>query len=113
MIEHLHLTNLGGISSAQLDFGGSFIAITGESGAGKTSLVRAMELISGKRAQISLIRYGTEMSTVESRLFTEETPAWNHEGLEPSEGDIFIKRQIYRNGRGKCFKIKEIKLNDF
>jgi len=103
LIEYLHLTNLGGISSAQLDFGGPFIAITGESGAGKTSLVRAMELLSGKRAQTSTIRYGAEMSTLESRLFTEDPQACSHEGVEPSEGDIFIKRQIYRNGRGKCF----------
>ena len=50
MIEELYVKGMGGIKFASLFFSGDFIAITGESGAGKSSLVRAFEFISGKRA---------------------------------------------------------------
>ena len=51
MLSELMVTNVGGVREASLHFRGRFIVITGESGAGKSSLVRALELVSGKRAQ--------------------------------------------------------------
>lgn len=103
MIETLNLRNLGGISNATLRFSGRFIAITGESGAGKTSLVRALELLSGKRAQSILIRYGEDISTLCAHLLTRDPYAPGVESIPVSDGKIFIKREIYRNGRSKCY----------
>jgi DNA repair protein RecN (Recombination protein N) len=56
--------NIGGIQKARLTLHGNFIAVTGESGAGKSSLVRALELLAGKRAQTSSIRFGAEEGEV-------------------------------------------------
>ena len=54
MLEELRVHGVGGIRNAELTFADGFNVITGESGAGKSSLVRALEFISGKRAQTSL-----------------------------------------------------------
>jgi len=51
VLEELHVKNIGGITTASLRLRGNFIAITGESGSGKSSLVRALELLAGKRVQ--------------------------------------------------------------
>nr|HPI98615.1 hypothetical protein [Synergistales bacterium] len=103
MIETLNLTNLGGITNAELNFSGRFIAITGESGAGKTSLVRALELLSGKRAQSTLIRYGEDISTLGALLSTRNPGAPGTGDISFSDGHMFIKRELYRNGRSKCY----------
>jgi len=56
--------NIGGIETARLRVLGRFVAVTGESGAGKSSLVRALEFLAGKRAQTSSIRHGFEEGEV-------------------------------------------------
>ncbi|MEG1800192.1 MAG: AAA family ATPase, partial [Synergistaceae bacterium] len=70
MIEELIVHGVGGIKDARLEFGGQFIVITGESGSGKSSLVRALEFISGKRAQTSLIHTNDEMCDVQLAIST-------------------------------------------
>ena len=55
MIEEIRVRGVGGIREAELSLKGDFIVITGESGSGKSSLVRAMEFIAGKRAQTNYI----------------------------------------------------------
>jgi DNA repair protein RecN (Recombination protein N) len=69
VLEELSLRNIGGLDSAHLHFKGRFIAITGESGAGKSSIVRALEFASGKRAQSELIRAGEEEAEVIALFF--------------------------------------------
>jgi DNA repair protein RecN (Recombination protein N) len=81
---------MGGIRSAALDFGGDFIAITGESGAGKSSLVRAFEFISGKRSNSSFINAACEEAEV--------TALWSD-----GEEQIVTRRILSRAGRGRCW----------
>jgi DNA repair protein RecN (Recombination protein N) len=89
MIERLEVRGMGGIESAALDFSGNFIAITGESGAGKSSLVRAFEFISGKRAQAAFINAGFEE--------TEVAVLW-----DDADGQIVTRRSLSRSGKGRC-----------
>lgn len=91
MIERAEIRNVGGIESAVLDFSADFIAITGESGSGKSSLVRAFELISGRRASVGSIRSGEEEASVES-LWTS-----------PDGREVITKRTLARSGKGRCF----------
>lgn len=97
MIEELHLENIGGIEKAQLCFCPGLTAITGESGAGKSSLVRALELVAGKRAASTMIKAGSDNGSVEAIFnsqFSEDIPPWE-------EGNLFVKREINKNGRGR------------
>ncbi len=100
MIDELTISNIGGLSSATLRISGQFVAITGESGAGKSSVVRAIELISGKRAQTSLIRHGEEHGFARAMLlFQKKTDL--PEGIFPEENTLFVSRSIFRNGKGR------------
>ena len=90
MIARLEVRGMGGIENASLDFSGNFIAITGESGAGKSSLVRAFEFISGKRAQAAFINAGFEE--------TEVTALWDE-----ADGETLTRRSLSRSGKGRCW----------
>ena len=100
MIDELTISNIGGLSSATLQISGKFVAITGESGAGKSSVVRAIELISGKRAQTSLIRHGEEHGCARAMLFLQKKPDLP-DGIFPEENTLLVSRSIFRNGKGR------------
>src|SRR6478609_6107263 len=58
MLVELHVVDLGIVADLDLVLGGGLTAITGETGAGKTLLVEALELLVGGRADASLVRDG-------------------------------------------------------
>lgn len=88
-----------------------FVAITGETGSGKSIIIGALKLILGERAEKTLIRTGAESCTVEA-LFTlgpEADPAplnqWlEAQGVEPcEEGELIIKRTFSHSGANRQF----------
>ena len=91
MINKLQVHGVGGIKDASLYFGGSFIVITGESGAGKSSLVRALEFISGKRAQVNYIHAREDYSEV-SVSFVHKNDA--------DKKERNVVRRFTKDGRG-------------
>jgi DNA repair protein RecN (Recombination protein N) len=93
VIERIAVRGMGGITSAELDFSGGFIVITGESGSGKSSLVRAFEFISGKRAQTASIHSGMDETTVEA--------LWS--AGRDGTGETLTKRTLNRAGKGRVF----------
>ncbi len=68
MIEKLYIENIGGIRGAELTFTGGLNVITGESGAGKSSVVRSLELLTGTRGGVKFIRAGEDSGRVEARF---------------------------------------------
>ncbi len=102
VLEELSLRNIGGLETARLRLTGRFIAITGESGAGKSSIVRGLEFASGKRAQTELIRAGEEEAEVQALFICSDSLSFPEE-VVPEEGNLFIKRVFSRNGRGKTY----------
>lgn len=91
-IAEFSVLNIAGIETARLRILGRFIAVTGESGAGKSSLVRALEFLAGKRAQTSSIRHGSEEGEVWGQFI---------DGTEASE--TLAGRVISRSGRNRNY----------
>jgi DNA repair protein RecN (Recombination protein N) len=73
MLSELHIENLGVIEKLDLTIGEGLVALTGETGAGKTMLVEAIDLLVGGRADASVVRTGCEEARVEGRFATEES----------------------------------------
>ena len=101
MLEELSIRGIGGIKSASLAFGGEFIVITGESGAGKSSLVRALEFISGRRAQANHIRSADDSCEAEAVL-TSAPVEGLEERYQPQENSLIARRTFTRSGKGRC-----------
>lgn len=68
MLQHLRIRNLALLEEVSLEFGAGFTAVTGETGAGKSVLLGALNLLAGGRAEKTLIRAGTEGCEVEAIL---------------------------------------------
>ncbi|MCW2769620.1 MAG: recN [Aeromicrobium sp.] len=68
MWQHLKLSSLGVIDSAELELSAGFTVITGETGAGKTMVVTALGLLRGERADLGLVRVGSDQARVEASI---------------------------------------------
>ncbi len=91
MLEELHLENLGIIESLDVLFSAGLNVVTGETGAGKTLIVDAIELLVGGRADSSMIRAGAEEARVDG-VFVD------------SEGnEVVISRVVPRTGRSRAY----------
>ena len=101
MIEELEIHGVGGIREASLAFSGDFIVITGESGSGKSSLVRALEFISGRRAQLGHIHSQEESCEVQAVMTSPQIQGIS-EKCQPQEDMLIARRTFSRSGKGKC-----------
>lgn len=68
MLTELRIENLGIVENLELVFSDGVIALTGETGAGKTMLVEAINLLIGGRADAAVVRHGTQEARVEGRF---------------------------------------------
>src|SRR5215210_6206325 len=90
MLAELHVRDLGVIADLALVLGPGMTALTGETGAGKTLVVEAIELLIGGRADPVLVRPDTEESLVEGRFVTDD-------------GDCVLARAVPRSGRSRAY----------
>src|SRR3954454_2722158 len=72
MLVELSVRNLGVIADLRLLLGPGMTALTGETGAGKTMLVEALELLVGGRADATLVRPGCDEATIEGRFIVDD-----------------------------------------
>jgi DNA repair protein RecN (Recombination protein N) len=72
MLAELSVRNLGVIAELRLLLAPGMTALTGETGAGKTMLVEALELLVGGRADAALVRPGSDEATIEGRFIVDD-----------------------------------------
>lgn len=111
MLCELRIQNLALIESLQLSFDhhgeGSLVVMTGETGAGKSIMLRAIQLLSGAKAAVDWIRDGAEACEVEA-LFEIKN---NHlsvlnkldEGGFGRETEVIVRRTVATNGRSRFY----------
>lgn len=104
----LRIRNLALVEDLTWHPGAGLVAITGETGAGKSLLIGALQLLLGERADKALIRAGAESCTVEAVFDVgeaRELDAWLVEqGAEPcAEGELLLKRTLSATGAGRQF----------
>ncbi|MCD6577331.1 MAG: DNA repair protein RecN, partial [Anaerolineaceae bacterium] len=105
MIKELRIENFAIIDRLELVFGEGLTTFTGETGAGKSILLDAIEALIGGRAENTMVRSDADRANFEA-LFTippqhknEILPLLKAEGLLESEEEILFNREIRRGGR--------------
>lgn len=103
MLRELRINNVAIIEDLAICFGPGLNVITGETGAGKSVLLRALGLLCGARAGVEVVRGESETATVEGIFDFEIDPARAEEiGLDRGDDDIIIiRRQVSRSGKGR------------
>src|SRR6185436_7413112 len=103
----LRIRNLALVEELEWHTAPGFVAVTGETGAGKSIIIGALQLLLGERADKSLIRTGADTCTVEAVFSGKELRKLNalltDAGVEPSADDLIIKRALAANGSNRQF----------
>src|SRR5215831_17002325 len=90
MLVELGVTDLGVIDGLRLVLGPGMTALTGETGAGKTMLVEAIELLVGGRADAMLVRPGATEATIEGRFVVDDD-------------EVVLTRAVPASGRSRAY----------
>lgn len=110
MLKFLHIENIAVIERSDIEFSAGFNVLTGETGAGKSIVIDAINAVLGERTSKELIRAGcdtAEVSAVFGELDNATAAALSDAGVIPDDdGNIVIRRRLSAAGKGL------IKLND-
>ena len=110
MLKFLHIENIAVIERSDIEFSAGFNVLTGETGAGKSIVIDAINAVLGERTSKELIRAGcdtAEVSAVFGELDNATAAALSDAGVTPDDdGNIVIRRRLSAAGKGL------IKLND-
>src|SRR5213593_288390 len=103
----LRIKNLALVEELEWQMGQGFIAVTGETGAGKSIIIGALQLLLGERADKSLIRTGADLCTVEAVFSGNDLQKLNPQlaeaGIEPCDNDLILKRTLSSTGTNRQF----------
>jgi len=103
----LRIKNLALVEELEWQIAPGFTAITGETGAGKSIIIGALQLLLGERADKSLIRTGADTCTAEAVFTGEELKNLNphliEAGVEPCTDELIIKRSLSAAGSNRQF----------
>ena len=106
MLTDLYIKNFAIIDNLHVSFGPGLNILTGETGAGKSIIVDAVNLILGGRASADLIRTGAEEATVEALFDLSGHPGIRaclaETGVE-CDGELLVKRVVSRSGKNRVF----------
>src|SRR5437899_11295097 len=101
----LRIRNLALVEELEWQLEPGFVAVTGETGAGKSIIIGALQLLLGERADKSLIRTGADLCTVEEvfsgiGLQNLDTKLVE-DGVEPCENDLILKSTLALTGTNR------------
>jgi len=108
MLETLRIQNIALIDEAEVEFRPGFNAMTGETGAGKSILMGALNLVLGARASADVLRAGADRATVEA-VFRLPKPGrrllalLRQHDVEMEDGRLLVSRAVHADGRSRAY----------
>lgn len=106
MLTELLIRNLAIIDEVQVPFREGFNVLTGETGAGKSIIIHALNFLLGGKSDTDLIRVGAETMLVEATFDLSSCPQVNltlqELGFEPEGDTIVISRELSISGKSRC-----------
>lgn len=108
MLQEISIKNFAIIEEVQVSFENGMTILTGETGAGKSIIIDAMNLLLGSRASSDFVRHGTDKAEIEGLFFYDDgkedkelAKKLEEFGFE-STGEVLLRREIFANGRSVC-----------
>ena len=102
MLLEISIKNFAIIEEISLNFETGMTVLTGETGAGKSIIIDAMNMMLGSRASTDIIRHGAPKAEIQGLFNVEDSPQlrelFEEQGLDWEE-DIIIRREVFTNGR--------------
>lgn len=106
MLQCLRVSHFAIIDQLELELAPGLNVVTGETGAGKSIMVSALQLVLGGRARPEVVRTGADAAEVEAQfLIAPESPVQRHladMGLE-GQDELVLRRVITRSGRSRAY----------
>lgn len=108
MLRSLKIRNLALVEELSWDLPSGFVAVTGETGAGKSIILGALKFLIGERADRGLVRHGASSATLEAVFHFQDTQELNHfleeRGVDScQDGDLILRRSITTESSGRQF----------
>ena len=107
MFEELILQDFILVKKVHLQFHQAMQVVSGETGAGKSSIIKAIELLFGGRARNNFVRHGAQKANITALLcypqHTKMKSFFEEQDLPWSDGSIIIRRTLYQDGKSKAF----------
>ena len=105
MIKEIRIRNFAVIENLEVSFGKGLSVLTGETGAGKSIIIDAINLLLGGRADTDSIRSGETTAFVDA-VFEITDPVTRdlilEFGVEMDDSELLIKRQVSNTGKNRC-----------
>lgn len=106
MLQYLKISNVAVISETEVSFHSGFNVLTGETGAGKSLIIDAINFILGQRSTRDLIRSGEDRAFVQA-IITVDAPQvltyLEQAGITPEEdGSLLVSRELRSDGKNLC-----------
>ena len=102
MLSDLHIENIAVIERADISFNKGLNILTGETGAGKSIVIDALQAIMGARTSRELVRSGADKAVATAVFETGEAADWLRENDLDSDCELILQRRISEEGKSSC-----------
>lgn len=99
MLQDLHIENIAVISRADISFEKGLNVLTGETGAGKSIIIDALQSVLGARTSRELVRAGAEKALVSAVFESEGAASWLEENEIDCDGELILQRRVTEEGK--------------
>jgi DNA repair protein RecN (Recombination protein N) len=107
MLTYLHILDFAIIDALELDLHAGLTVLTGETGAGKSILVDALQLIAGGRAGAEVVRHGAQRAEVTATFELGQAPrelkSWLEDQSITVEQELSVRRVVTADGRSRAY----------
>ena len=107
MLNEITIKNFAIIEHLEVTFENGLTVLTGETGAGKSIIIDAVQLLAGGRGSQGFIRHGADKAELEGLFIIEDeahpvVSTLKHFGIETEEGAVILRRDINAHGKSVC-----------